>query len=236
MNKQIKSLSIIFPVYKDTKTIETMINKCQNLILRHNLDSEVIVVNDCCPDGSGEIADEVAKKFNNVTVLHHEHNKGYGMALKTGFNASTKNWILQTDGDCQYDIDDFDKMLKIIHNYDCLITFRYKKIYQSYRIFISWFYNKLIRFFFNTRFRDISTGLRLINKVALSDVTLDSNSSFIGAELAIRLMLKGYQVGEMGITTYPRKFGKSGIVTIKSILHTIKDLIALYKKPFKTQV
>ena len=74
MNKQIKSLSIIFPVYKDTKTIETMINKCQNLILRHNLDSEIIVVNDCCPDGSGEIADEVAKKFNNVIVLHHEHN------------------------------------------------------------------------------------------------------------------------------------------------------------------
>ena len=125
-------------------------------------------------------------------------------------------------------------MLKIIHNYDCLITFRYKKIYQSYRIFISWFYNKLIRFFFNTRFRDISTGLRLINKDALSDVTLDSNSSFIVAELAIRLMLKGYQVGEIGITTYPRKFGKSGIVTIKSILHTIKDLIALYKKLFKT--
>ena len=125
-------------------------------------------------------------------------------------------------------------MIKIIHNYDCLITFRYKKIYQSYRIFISWFYNKLIRFVFNTNFRDVSTGLRLINKNALVTLSLNSSSSFIGAELAIRLMLAGYQVGEIGITTYPREFGKSGMVTLKSILHTIKDLIILYKKLFRT--
>jgi len=234
MDKQIKSLSIIFPVYKDTKTIGIMIDKSQKLISKHNLDSEIIIINDCCPEGSGIIADKIANKFNNIIVIHHDKNKGYGEALKTGFRASTKDWILQTDGDCQYDINDFDKMIKIIHNYDCLITFRYKKIYQSYRIFISWFYNKLIRFVFNTNFRDVSTGLRLINKNALASLSLNSSSSFIGAELAIRLMLAGYQVGEIGITTYPREFGKSGMVTLKSILHTIKDLIILYKKLFRT--
>jgi hypothetical protein len=124
-------------------------------------------------------------------------------------------------------------MNKIIHNYDCLITFRYKKIYESHRIFISWFYNKVIQFIFKSNFRDVSTGLRLIKKTALSDIDLISNSSFIGAEIAVRLMLKGYQVGEMGIVTYPRKFGMSSIITLRSIIETVKDLVKLKLHLFK---
>ena len=123
-------------------------------------------------------------------------------------------------------------MEKIIHNYDCLITFRYKKIYESHRIFISWIYNKIIQFVFKSKFRDISTGLRLIKKSTLSDMNLISTSSFIGAEIAIRLMLKGYQVGEMGINTYPRVFGTTSIITLKSIFSTLKDLIKLKRVLF----
>ena len=93
----------------------------------------------------------------------------------------------------QYDINDFKKMCEIVHNYDCIITFRYKKIYSSLRILISWIYNKLIQFLFKSNFRDISTGLRLI-KESLKDITLTSQNAFIGAEIAIKLMLKGYQV------------------------------------------
>lgn len=210
-----------------------MIIKSNNLILKYNLDSEIVIVNDCCPEGSGKIAVELKKKYNNLIVINHEKNKGYGEALKTGFKACNKEWILQTDGDDQYDINEFEQMLKIIHNYDCIITFRYKKIYNSFRIFISWFYNFLLRFIFKTKFRDISTGLRLIKKNTLHDLNLISSSSFIGAEIAIKLMLKGYQVGEMGITTYPRKFGNGSVVTLFGIVHTISDLIKVYKKLFK---
>lgn len=233
LENKINSLSIIFPVYKDSTTVEKMIIKSNNLILKYNLDSEIVVVNDCCPEGSGKIAVELKKKYNNLIVINHEKNKGYGEALKTGFKACNKEWILQTDGDDQYDINEFEQMLKIIHNYDCIITFRYKKIYNSFRIFISWFYNFLLRFIFKTKFRDISTGLRLIKRNTLHNLNLISSSSFIGAEIAIKLMLKGYQVGEMGITTYPRKFGNGSVVTFFGIIHTISDLIKVYKKIFK---
>lgn len=232
-NNEINSLSIIFPVYKDSKTINQMVLKSLNLLSKYNFNSEIIIINDCCPDGSGLIAEELAKKYSNIKVIHHKKNNGYGEALKTGFKACSKDWVLQTDGDDQYDISDFHQMIKVIHNYDCLITFRYKKIYSSFRIFISWIYNKLIRFLFKTTFRDISTGLRLINRKALNDLNLISTSSFIGAELAISLMLKGYQVGEMGITTFPRKFGVSNIITFKNIILTIKDLIKVYVYLFK---
>ena len=61
LDNKINSLSIMFPVYKDSKTVEKMISKSNKLISKYNLDSEIIVVNDCCPEGSGKIAVELKK-------------------------------------------------------------------------------------------------------------------------------------------------------------------------------
>ena len=63
LENKINSLSIIFPVYKDSATVEKMIIKSNNLISKYNLDSEIVVVNDCCPEGSGKIAVELKKKI-----------------------------------------------------------------------------------------------------------------------------------------------------------------------------
>lgn len=232
MNK-INSLSIVFPVYKDKETIEILIKKSIELCTELLIDYEIIIVNDCCPDGSGIIADEYAKSNKKIKVVNHKNNLGYGTAIKSGLKESSKEWILQTDGDNQYDVNDLKEMLKIVHNYDCVITFRYKKIYSSSRIFISWFYNKIIQILFKSKFRDISTGLRLIKRETLKDIELNSQNAFIGAEIAIKLMLKGYQVGEIGISTYPRKFGTSTIITFKNIFNTIKDIIRIRNELFK---
>ena len=232
MKQNIEGLTILFPVYNDKKTIELMVLKSLSLLKKYNFPSEILIINDGCKFGSGEEADRLAKQYNNIRVIHNKFNQGYGAAIITGIKESKYEWILQTDGDNQYDINDFNEMKKILHNYDCIITFRYKKIYESHRIFISWIYNKIVQIIFKSRFRDISTGLRLIKKSCLKDIDLISSSSFIGAEIAIRLMLKGYQVGEMGINTYPRIFGTSSILTFKNISSTIKDLIRLKKLLF----
>lgn len=233
MEKKILSLSILFPVYKDSHTVEILIKKSVAMCNELSLDYELVIVDDCCPENSGKIVKEYMKNNENIKLVTHEKNKGYGESIKSGLRECTKDWILQTDGDNQYDINDYKKMSKIVHNYDCIITFRYKKIYSSLRIFISWVYNKLIQILFKSEFRDISTGLRLINKKALQDINLSSDNAFIGAEIAIKLMLKGYQVGEMGITTYPRKFGTSTIITLNNIQKTIKDIIKVRKEIFK---
>ena len=67
----------------------------------------------------------------------------------------------------------------------------------------------LLRFLFSTPFRDVSTGLRLVRRAVRHDLELESTSPFVGAELAIKAMLKGYRVGEVGIQTFPRSFGSA---------------------------
>ena len=87
-----------------------------------------------------------------------------------------------------------------------------------------------MRILFHTKFKDISTGSRLIKKSLLKKITLVSNSPFIGAELAIKSKYGGYNVNEMGIHTYPRTFGTGSTVSLKNILLTIKEMLELFYK------
>jgi hypothetical protein len=81
---------------------------------------------------------------------------------------------LGTDGDDQYEIEDFRKLLKLRDRCELIIAFRHKKIYSSLRIFISWVYNRLLRLLFRTPFRDVSTGLRMVRRSVLEDRVLEA--------------------------------------------------------------
>jgi hypothetical protein len=123
-------------------------------------------------------------------------------------------------------------MIKLKDFYDLIITFRYKKAYSGKRIFISYVYNSILRQMFKTRYRDISTGLRLIKKSLVKELNLITDSPFIGAEITIKSMLKGYRVGEMGIQTFPREFGKGASTSFKNIVKTIKDMRRVHREIF----
>jgi len=225
-------ITVFFPVYKDELTVEMVANKAIAVCQEISDNFEIIIIDDCSPDRSGAIADELAARHPFIRAIHHPQNMGYGAALKTGFQNAKYELICLTDGDDEYDLNDLKKMIKLQEFYDLIITFRYKKIYSNKRIFISFIYNKVLRWLFRTRFRDISTGMRLVRKSLIDDLNLTSNSPFIGAEITIKSMLKGYRIGEMGIQTFPREFGKGSSTSTKNIINTIKDILKIYNEIF----
>jgi len=228
--KNIKSISIIFPLYKDKSTVREMIIKSNRLLKKLKVKSEIIIVDDGCPQKSGYYAKEISKKIKNLKVIFHKKNMGYGAAIKTGLKNCNNEWIFQTDGDAEYDVNDLRKLLKKSKQSDLVVTYRLKKKYKTSRIIISWIYNVILRLLFHTPFRDISTGSRLIKKSLLKKINLISNSPFLGAELAIKSKYKGFKVSEVGIHTYPRTFGTGSSVSFKNILLTIKEMLELFVK------
>jgi glycosyltransferase involved in cell wall biosynthesis len=226
------SVSLFFPVYRDERTVRTVAQKARLLLASLGGPYEIVIVDDGSPDRSGAIADELSREHPEIRVVHHPRNLGYGAAVRSGIEASRYPIVCMTDGDDEYEVEDFRKLLKLKDHYDLIITFRYRKIYSSTRIFVSWVYNLLLRFLFRTPFRDVSTGLRLVRRAVLQDVHLESSSPFIGAELAIKTMLKGYRVGEVGIQTFPRSFGSGSSTSIPNILATIADMWRIYRSVF----
>ena len=228
--KKIKSISLMFPLYKDKSTVELMITKSSAVLKKLNSKYEIIIVDDGCPQNSGKLAEKIAKKFANINIFFHKKNLGYGAALKTGLKKCKNDWIFMIDGDAEYDVDDLFRLLRVSKNYDLVITYRYKKKYTTYRIIISWVYNAVLRLIFNIKFKDISTGSRLVSRKLIRHIKLKSNSPFVGAELAIKAKLTGYKVGEIGIHTFPRVFGTGASVSLKNILLTLKDMILLFMR------
>ena len=192
----------------------------------------MVIIDDASPCRAGRIADELAAKDPRIRVIHHLKNLGYGAALRTGLANVRYEWVCFTDGDDEYDIYDLEKLIRLRNRYDLIITFRYAKLYSGFRIFISWIYNRTLRALFKSQFRDISTGLRLMRRDLVNELDLKANSPFIGAEIAIKTMLKGFPVGEVGIQTFPREFGHGSATSWRNILATIRDMLDCYRTIF----
>src|SRR6185503_5629398 len=94
---------MFFPAYNDGGTIASLVIRAVQVASRLTSDFEVIVVNDGSTDTTKDIAEELARTYPQVRVIHHTRNRGYGGALRTGFAEATGALIAYTDGDAQYD-------------------------------------------------------------------------------------------------------------------------------------
>src|SRR5258705_7633974 len=105
MSKQgpASGLSIFFPAYNDSGTIASLVITALRTARKLTPDHEVIVVNDGSADNTAEILDELARMYPEVRIVHHEKNRGYGGALRSGFANATRELDFYTDGDAQYD-------------------------------------------------------------------------------------------------------------------------------------
>src|SRR5262245_38907173 len=98
-----RGLSIFFPAYNDSGTIASMVVHALLTARRLTPDHEVIVINDGSRDLTPQILDELARVYPEVRIVHHQKNRGYGGALRSGFEAASKEFVFYTDGDAQYD-------------------------------------------------------------------------------------------------------------------------------------
>src|SRR5262249_22073671 len=84
-------LSVFFPAYNDSGTIASLVIAARQAARELTSNFEIIIVNDGSADATAEIADELARTYPEVKVVHHERNRGYGGALRSGFAASTRD-------------------------------------------------------------------------------------------------------------------------------------------------
>ena len=225
-----KSISLVFPLYKDKNSVKKMVLNSIKILKKVSRKYEIIAVDDGCPQKSGLIVKEFAKKNKNIKVFFHKKNIGYGAAIKTAFKKSKYHYIFAIDGDGEYDVNVLPKLLKKLENSDLVITRRHKKKYNKWRNIISWTYNFILRFLFNTTYQDISSGSRLLKKEILKKIRIDTNSPFLGAELTIKAKQQGFIISEVGIHYYPTNFRSGSSVSLKNILLTIIDMLNLYFK------
>ena len=89
-------ISVVMPVYNVEKHLKTAIN---SVLEQRFQDFELILVDDCSPDKCPSLCDEYALKYDKISVIHHEKNKGLSEARNTGLEVANGEYIWFMDSD-----------------------------------------------------------------------------------------------------------------------------------------
>ena len=203
------SLSIFFPAYNDAGTIASLALVAHMTARTLTDDYEVIVVEDGSPDHTGALLDEMARAFPWLKVVHHQKNRGYGGALRTGFASATKEWIFYTDGDAQYDVRELRELWAQRDGADMVNGYKIERHDPLHRIVIGRIYHRMVKLAFGLKIRDVDCDFRLVRRAVFEKVELTRDSGLICVELVTKVEKNGFRVVPVPVHHFHRMHGKS---------------------------
>ena len=232
LNDKQKSL-IVIPTYNEKENIVTLVEA----ILKLPFDISALIVDDNSPDGTGIIADELARKYDKVDVIHRKGKGGRGSACLAGFRYAASldvDYIFEMDADLSHNPKEIPEFLEKIKNYDAVIGSRYA---EGSRI-INWgilrrIFSRLANFYagllLGIPITDYTNGYRCYRKEVLNDLDIDkidSSGYIVLSEVAYQLARKGCTIGEVPTVFVNRRRGESNL-SIKEITDAFVSLLRI---------
>ena len=223
------SVSIFYPCYNDWGTMGSMVMLTIQTAERLNLDYDITLID----DGSGEhtlaLLEEIERCFPQVAIKRHESNRGYGGALRSGFDSATRDWIFYTDGDAQYDVRELDRLVEAIaDDVDVVQGYKITRHDPLHRIVIGRVYHHMVKLAFGLKVRDVDCDFRLIRRSVFESVELKSDSGVICAEMMTKIQRAGLEVTEVPVHHFERQHGKSQFFNFPRIFRVVRQLTGLW--------
>ncbi len=215
----------MLPALNEQEVIEQAIREADEALREVTDDYEILVVDDGSRDATRELALREARQRPAVHVISHNTNRGYGAALRTGFQAATKQYVGFTDADCQFNLREIGRLTVLLDDCDIACGYRLDRQDAWHRVFYSKVYNCLVQLLLGTRVRDCDCAMKLFRRDALGVLPIATDGFLINAELLTRARMAGKSVVEVGVTHRPRPRGESTV----SFLHIIPVLVALVR-------
>jgi len=229
VNPRKPSLSIFFPAYNDAGTIASLALIAHMTARTITDDYEVIVVDDGSPDHTGELLDEMARHFSWLKVVHHGQNRGYGGALRTGFETAAKDLVFYTDGDAQYDPRELVRLHEALTpEVDFVNGYKIGRSDPLHRIVIGRVYHWFVRTMFGLHLRDVDCDFRLMRREVFGKVVLTRSSGVICVELMKKVQDHGFRIAEVPVHHFHRTYGKSQFFNVPRVARTLVDLTRLW--------
>jgi glycosyltransferase involved in cell wall biosynthesis len=222
-------LSVFFPAYNDSGTIASMVVTAVQTARRLTPDFEVIVVNDGSKDRTASILEELARLYPELRVIHHECNRGYGGALRTGFAAARRELIFYTDGDAQYDPAELELLwARLTPDVDLVNGYKISRSDPWHRILIGRLYHHTVKLAFGLKMRDVDCDFRLMRRSIFDRVHLEKNSGVICLELMKKVHDADFRIAEVPVHHFHRAYGRSQFFNFSRIGRTAIDVLKLW--------
>lgn len=213
---ELKTLTVI-PTYNELDALPVVIKRLRAA----QPDVHVLIVDDNSPDGTGDLADQLAREDPKIHVLHREGKGGLGAAYIAGFRWGLQRdyeVLVEMDADCSHQPEQLGRLLGAVEaGADLAIGSRYVPGGQTvnwpwHRQFLSRGANFYAQTILGTSVRDITAGFRAFRRETLERIDLDSIDSVgycFQIDLGWRTELAGLTITEVPITFVERELGDS---------------------------
>lgn len=226
---KIDSLSVFFPAYNEEKNIAVTVTYAIRVLKDLKIPQwEILIIDDGSKDKTGQIADDLAKKYSNIKAIH-QINGGYGMALRTGFANAKYDLVAYTDSDGQFDFSEITNFFDKLDEADVIYGYRIKRNDPIHRIIFGKGWILSLWLLFGLNLNDVDCGFKLIKRKVLDNIPpfQSKRGGMINAELAIQARRAGFRISQVGVHHFPRLGGKPTGASIKVIFKSYLDLFKL---------
>ena len=208
---------VIVPTYNEraniAKMIETVLEQDQRL--------DVMVVDDCSPDGTGAIVDAIRDREPRVNILHRVGKMGLGTAYIAGFRWALESgyaYVFEMDADFSHDPAHIPAFLEAIEGADVVLGSRYRhgKVtvvnWPISRLMLSYAANVYARAVTGLQLWDSTGGFKCFRREVLEAIDLSavrSNGYAFQIEMSFRAWKRGFRIVEIPIVFTDRSEGES---------------------------
>jgi glycosyltransferase involved in cell wall biosynthesis len=214
-------ISIVIPCYNEERTVHLILEKVAAAPLPEGCTREIVTVDDCSRDGTFQRLQELKDQFE-LSLVHHDVNRGKGAALRSGFQHAKGDVIIIQDADLEYDPKEYPRLLRPIIDGQADVVFGSRFIGgESHRVLYFWHSvgNRLLtlmsNMFTNLNLSDMEVCYKVFKRSLLERITLEENRFGFEPEFTAKVARLQVPIYEVGVSYYGRTYEQGKKIGLK---------------------
>lgn len=219
-------ISAVMPAFNEEANLEQSVGRMARALETNARGFEIIVVDDGSRDGSAALLERLKGAHPNLRVVRHPVNRGYGAALRSGFDAARFGWIFLMDADNQFDPAEVELLLARSADADIVAGYRKHRRDPLLRRLNAWAFFTMVRLLFGRLVRDVNCAFKLMRRDLIIQLALHSEGALINTEILVLARLLRARVVEVPVDHYPRVAGRQTGAKLAVVLKAFRELFA----------
>ncbi len=219
------TLSIVLPCYNEEANIAAAVHDVHTWMTAEKIEGDIIVVDDGSKDVSLSILENLQKSLSNLRVVRHAKNGGYGIAVRSGCDAATTEWIAFMDSDGQFKAKDFNLLLPYTKDFSFVTGRRARRADSFVRNMFGKVLGGMNLIVLGLWVRDVNCGMKMFSKDIWPTIRPTRGvEKLFNTEMFLRLKRNNIPWKTVNVPHYPRLLGTPTGGSIRVIFRMFKEL------------